>query len=264
LKAPREIGPGVWWLGDCIEHATAGTSIHLHFSAFLVVGGRRTLLYDTGYPAHWPAIEAQLAEVLDDRELDYVVVSHPELPHAGNLGRLLALYPASTAVGDVRDLHLFHPGIDRRLKPQQAGDELDLGGRRFHFLPALLHDLGNTIWGYDDLSRTLFACDGFIYAHNRASAAAGEPVHDATECRLLVSELPERPRTPEAFRMSAEGLYWTRRRDPASVFDRFDALLARFGPTLIAPTHGNPIDGDLTAISRLAREAHQQVFLSSR
>jgi flavorubredoxin len=260
MSAPREIGPGAWWLGDCIAHDADGVSIHLHFSAFLVVGSERTLLYDTGYPPHWPVIAGQLGALLGARELDFVVASHPELPHAGNLGSLLALYPRAVATGDVRDLHLYYPGFEGRFERRRPGDEIDLGDRRFRFLPAVLHDLANTIWGYDEGSRTLFASDGFIYSHNPAAAAAAEPIHAAGECRLLLSELPTAKRSPAAFRMSAEGLYWTRRRDPEPAFDELEALLAHNPTRVIAPTHGNLIDGDLEESVRFARQAHRAVF----
>ena len=192
-----------------------------------------------------------------------MVPSHPELPHCGNLGRLLAAYPDAVATGDVRDLHLFYPEAEGRLEPRLPGDELDLGGRRFRFLPAVLHDLANTTWGYDDASRTLFVCDGFICAHHPAAATAEEPVHAEGECRLLLSEAAGGALAPESFRMSAEGLYWTRRADPDPVFDDLDRLLAANPARILAPCHGNLIDTGAAEAARLARLAHRAVYASA-
>src|ERR1700722_736755 len=92
-RLPRQIIPGLFWLGGCSNSAgwpgrENAPAIHEPISVYLVVGRDRTLLVDTGHFAHWYAIEPQLEQVLAGRSLDYILPTHPELPHTGNLGRL--------------------------------------------------------------------------------------------------------------------------------------------------------------------------------
>ena len=84
---PREMAPGLTWLGTCLEVLPriqgaylkhAGSSIlHAHQSFYLVAGERATAIVDTGQPQHWPAIERQLERALAGRTLNYVFPTHP-------------------------------------------------------------------------------------------------------------------------------------------------------------------------------------------
>src|SRR5680860_1207523 len=135
---PREIVDGVHWLGGCLVPEVGGHKFHNHISAYLIKGDEKTLFFDTGHPAHWQAVERDLDVALGGRPLDYIVPSHSEMPHSGNLPRLLDKYPTSLVHGEVRDYHLYYPGCEDRLVPGRPGDELDLGGRRFRLLRAIM------------------------------------------------------------------------------------------------------------------------------
>ncbi len=87
--APRRIADGVYWLGGCLSAFGHGEEVHYHVSAYLVIGSERSALIDTGDPAHRETVMTQLAQALGDRTLDYIVPTHPEIPHAGNLPALL-------------------------------------------------------------------------------------------------------------------------------------------------------------------------------
>jgi hypothetical protein len=158
---PLRLADDVWWLGECLEIEHEGRPIHAYSSLYLVAGERASLLVDTGHPKDWPEIERQL-DVLHREGVPavaYVFPTHAEVPHAANLGRLLARYPDAVAVGDIRDYHLFFPEVETRLVPMRAGEEIDLGGRRFLLLEAVIRDLVTSLWGYDAASRTLFPGD---------------------------------------------------------------------------------------------------------
>ena len=87
---PREIAPGVFWLGDCLEQQHQGKTYHSYNAAFLVVGGDASMLVETGHPKDFPEIERQMIELLsDDRPpLKYLFITHQETPHSGGLGRI--------------------------------------------------------------------------------------------------------------------------------------------------------------------------------
>ena len=125
---PREIDQGIWWVGACLESAAFDEPVHFHTSAYLIVGTEATLMFDTAPPGAWPKVEHDLDRVLGDRPLDYLVPSHPEIPHAGNLDRIVERHPGVAIVGDLRDYHLYFPEHVDRMRPLPHGTEIDLGG----------------------------------------------------------------------------------------------------------------------------------------
>ena len=103
---PRRVLPDLAWLGGCSNSAgwpgpaaLRRPITHEPCVAYLILGAAKTVLLDTGHFAHWYALQGQLEDMLQGRSLDYVFVSHQEIPHTGNLGRLLRKYPAAKAVG---------------------------------------------------------------------------------------------------------------------------------------------------------------------
>jgi hypothetical protein len=189
-----------------------------------------------------------------------VVPSHPELPHGGNLGNLLAKYSDCTMVGDSRGYHLFYPEHDGRLNLAELGTVFDLGGTTFTVLPAVIRDLPNTVWRYESGSGVMFTSDGFIYAHHPASLEAGETVHGPAECGLVSSELPLLPTLQLAAINTASGLYWTRYHDASSVFDELDELLQAHPTMMFAPTHGNVVVGKLDEITQILKAGLRSSF----
>jgi flavorubredoxin len=240
---PLRLADDVWWLGECLEIEHEGRPIHAYSSLYLVAGERASLLVDTGHPKDWPEIERQL-DVLHREGVPavaYVFPTHAEVPHAANLGRLLARYPDAVAVGDIRDYHLFFPEVETRLVPMRAGEEIDLGGRRFLLLEAVIRDLVTSLWGYDAASRTLFPGDGFAYMHH----------HQAGECWRSAEELPELPIPALTALFNAYALYWTRFTDIEPSIAALDALLARHPTAVIASGHGSPILDPAATIPRV-------------
>ena len=258
---PRVLSPGVTWLGDCLKRKEGDQPVHVHASCYLVEGERETLMVDTGHPTHWREVEAQLDRLLAGRELDWIFPTHPELPHAGNLNRLLAKYPSARVTGDVRDYPLYCPEYIDRLVPQPAESELDLGGRSIVFLDAPIRDLPSTQWAYESSGQVLFVADAFGYTHGGVDDAGGdEPVHLPGECGLLSTELPAAPSVEQTAFLTRAALYWSRYVDVAPHFAEVEALLDRYPAKLIAPAHGNVIS-DLEALLPILRAAHRAVLV---
>lgn len=256
---PREIAPGVWWFGDCAESRLyTNDVVHIHGSCYAVLGESATLMVDTGTPRAWRRVDRDLDAILDGRALDWIVPTHPELAHAGNLGRLLAKHPGALVAGDVRDYHVYYPQFESRLRWLEPGEGIDLGGgREFVILEALIKDLPNSQWGYDTVSRALFVADGFAYTHH--PTLDEHPVHLPTECALLSSELEPPPDVQDAAFITRAALYWTRFVDLTSTFQQLESLLDRHPTELIAPAHGNVIV-DVERLLAIIREAHRMAY----
>ncbi|WP_427017540.1 MBL fold metallo-hydrolase [Pseudarthrobacter sp. P1] len=247
-------------MGGCLSANAEGQEVHYHVSSYLVVGSERSLLVDTGDPAHLAIILAQLDAVLGDRPLDYVFPTHPEIPHAGNLPALLAKHPGAQVVGDVRDYQLHFPEYAGRFRAQPAGSSIDLGDRLFRFLPAFIRDLENTLWGHDSGAGMMFVSDGFSYIHDvPAPDSDDEPVHLPGQCRLSSGEMPAPPTVDQAAYGTGRALYWTKFVDVSSSFAAIEAVLDELPTRLIGPAHGNVID-DVGGMLRTSLEAHRKVF----
>jgi flavorubredoxin len=233
----REVAPGLHWIGGCLAIHYKGTIIHSYLSPYLIIGTEHTLMVDTGAAGQWEVVGPRVAEVLGDRQLDYVFPTHPELPHIGSLNRVLEAHPSCRVVGDVRDQHLFFPDHVDRLVPMGVGDAIDLGDRRFVFVEAIIRDLCTTLWGFDEGSRALFVADGFGFYH----------VHEPTQCGQIAEELPGEITVDQATFLNDAALFWVRYTDLRPILTRVDALVAELEPRIIAPAHGAVItDVDTT------------------
>ena len=179
-KMPREIAPGVFWIGDCLAQRHKGKVYHGYNAAFLVAGETASCLVETGHPKDFPVIERHMNELFAQgiAPLKYLFVTHQETPHCGGLGRVLKTFPDALLCGDVSDYHLAFPQYEHRMVSMKEGDEIDLGGRSLMAVEPVIRDLRTTWWGFDTKERVLFPGDGFAYSH----------YHEDGHCGLVAEE----------------------------------------------------------------------------
>jgi flavorubredoxin len=229
---PRELVPGVIWLGDCIREPWRGTMLHGYNSAYLVRGEDCSLLVEAGHPKDLPVLERQLEELLaDGPPLRYIFCTHQETPHSSGIARVLRRHSKVELCGDVRDYHLFFPAYEDRFRPLERGESLDLGGTEFMVVEAVIRDLVSSQWGFDTSRRVLFPGDGFAYSH----------YHEAGMCGSTAEESPELALEEMTGLFAELALYWTRFTDMEPHVARLSELLRTLDVALIAPTHGLPI-----------------------
>ena len=259
---PREIAPDTYWLGGCLGVELEGRIVHGYSSVYLLRGSKHTLLVDPGHPMDWAAIDSSLDTLLGSRSLDYVFPTHPEMPHAGNLGRLLTKYPAAVAIGDLRDFQLYYPSFVDRFVEQKVGTTIDLGDMQFEILEAIIKDLPNTQWGYESSRRILYVSDGFAYIHH-PELGEGEhgPLHLPGECYRTVRELGHLPTLHSAMWFTGFSLYWSRYTDNSDeIFRRVRSQLDAHPAEMLAPAHGSVID-DVPGMLALMAEAHKAAVI---
>ncbi len=230
---PREIAPGVFWLGDCLEQHHKGKIYHSYNAAFLVTGSKASLLVETGHPKDFPEIERQSREILAEGRapLKHLFITHQETPHSGGLGRLLALYPDLTVHGDISDYHLAFPQYIDRLKNMEVGDVIDLGDRQLVAAEPVIRDLRTSLWGFDTGERVLFPGDGFAYSHYHWDGHCGKVAEEAKSLDLAdVSAV-----------FAERALFWTTFTDMTIYVDKLEEMLDNLDVAVVAPTHGLPI-----------------------
>ena len=183
--------------------------------------------------------------------------------YCGNLGRLLRAFPDAKVIGDTRNYELYVPEAAHRLQPMAPGEKIDLGGSTFVVVPAVVHDLVNTLWAYEEERKILFVSDGYPYTHD----------HREGECAMTSNELAQLPRVEDT-RVVIEGaLGWTRYVDAQITIDRLRALrledlLGRdpiqidpapvaaslAGKTVLVTAHGNSLRALYKYLNNVSRE----------
>lgn len=233
----REIFDNVYWIeelgpsrDDIAREALdedwyiEGRDVHVPQNAFLFVDDR-TLLFDTTSPANREQMTDDLDDILGDRTLDYLVVSHPDVPHAGNTHAILEQYPDATLVApSYGDMHeLYHLADSRKV---DVGERINVGKFTVQFQEAPILDAPMTHWMTEEHTDMLLPVDWVCFPHTDEETLkfADEMPRDITVERLL--------------QFNARVLFWMQYVDPEKLNEEIDAMIDRYDPDVIAPSHG--------------------------
>ena len=106
-----------------------------------------------------------LDKTLDGRSIDYLVVSHMEPDHAGNIKNLIDRYPEMKIVGNAKTFAMipqfFDVDITDRTVSVKEGDALSLGKHTLQFFMAPMVHWPEVMVAYEQSEKILFSADGF-------------------------------------------------------------------------------------------------------
>lgn len=106
-----------------------------------------------------------LAEALQGRSVDYLVVSHLEPDHASNVQKLAELYPNMKIVGNAKIFSMlpqfFTMDLSDRSVVVKEGDTLNLGSHTLQFFMAPMVHWPEVMVEYEQSEKILFSADGF-------------------------------------------------------------------------------------------------------
>ena len=106
-----------------------------------------------------------LDKALDGRSIDYLVVSHMEPDHAGNIKNLIDRYPDMKIVGNAKTFAMipqfFDVDITDRSVAVKEGDTLSLGKHTLQFFMAPMVHWPEVMVAYEQSEKILFSADGF-------------------------------------------------------------------------------------------------------
>lgn len=240
----REIADGIYLIRDCLitpylEGADdmpygqlnwyeEGREKHTVYSSY-VIKDQYNLVWDTlGNPASTESVLDGLAEILDGESLDYVAISHPEGPHAGNTPRVLERYPDATVIAPERGVqHDLHGLADiENLVLAGDGYTLDLGTHTVEFVEEFFYDHAMTLWMFEHTARALFCVD-FLGCE-----------HMDGECLDHAHEIDSAMTTERLQRHPSIAFTWLRLADSILVEEKIDGIIERYDPAMMCPAHG--------------------------
>ncbi|AKB17809.1 MULTISPECIES: FprA family A-type flavoprotein [unclassified Methanosarcina] len=187
-----ELARGVYWVGaidwngrDFHGFTTPGGTT---YNSYLVVG-KKTALIDTVKAPFAGEMLRRITRIIDPSKLDYIVVNHMELDHAGSLAELKKQTDAKIFITkrgvDILNGYFRDSGSENwDLEVVKTGDQLDLGGKTLMFLEATMLHWPDSMETFLKEDRILFSNDGFgqhIATSKRYDFEVGDVIPEAAE-----------------------------------------------------------------------------------
>ena len=165
---PVEIRPGIFWVGvnDRVTELFEGlwpiSEEGISYNSYLIKDEKSALI-DLSKEMLSDDYLAQIAEVFDLADLDYVVVNHMEPDHSGAVRRLLELAPNATILGMPKAIQMMEDfyGLTENVERLKNGQELSLGVNTLRFVYTPFVHWPETMMTYAVEEKILFPCDGF-------------------------------------------------------------------------------------------------------
>lgn len=130
-----------------------------------VLMDEKTVLLDTVDAGVAGQFFENLAYVLGDRQLDYLVVNHMEPDHCAMIGDIVRRYPKVQVVGNAKTFTMmkqfFGTDFAERAVTVKEGDTLSAGKHTLHFVMAPMVHWPEVMVTYDETDKVLFSADGF-------------------------------------------------------------------------------------------------------
>ena len=210
---------------------------------YVMLNEGRPILIDCGSHIHRQSVMQQLDSLIGEAVPEYLLLTHSELPHAGNITAVAERWPNIKVI--VSNVMLPYIEVLPVLPLEQItqvvpGTKFDFPTRTIEFVDALLKDQPGSHWIYDSRTGTLFTGDGFGYFNDEQ--AIGQLPQTAS---TSVSQFAFEQYHKIAFRF----LRWIR---PERLAVDLRKMFTKRRVEVIAPIHGNAICGEIeTHLDRL-------------
>ncbi|NLK37840.1 MAG: FAD-dependent oxidoreductase [Epulopiscium sp.] len=169
-----ELKKGLYWTGvldknlrvfDIVMETQFGTT----YNSYVLQGSEKTVLFETSKLKFFDEYIKTLEQIVDVKEIDYIVMNHTEPDHAGSIEKLIQINPALRIVGTPTALEFLKNLINRDFYSVavEDGDTLSLGDKTLHFMILPNLHWPDTMYTYLEEDKVLFPCDSFgsHYSH---------------------------------------------------------------------------------------------------
>lgn len=133
------------------------------YNSYLITDEKSALI-DTVEMGSDGAYIERIELLLNGKELDYLIINHMELDHAGEIETVVRRYPNIKIVGNsktFRILHGYFGSLCNNLVEVCDGDMLDLGYHKLKFIFTPWVHWPETMMTYDTTEQILFSADAF-------------------------------------------------------------------------------------------------------
>ena len=107
----------------------------------------------------------KVADALNGRKPDYLIIQHMEPDHSANIANFMSVYPETAVVASSKAFSMmkqfFGTDFSDNRKEVGEGDSIDLGHRTLTFVTAPMVHWPEVIVTYDSGDKILFSADGF-------------------------------------------------------------------------------------------------------
>ena len=162
------ISDGIFWIGvnDTTTKLFEGLwSIEkegISYNSYLIKD-EKSVLIDLCKDSTGALLMENIKACIDPRQLTYLVVNHMEPDHSGAIKELLKIAPQIILLGSAktRDMLASFFGITDHVQVVNDQETISLGKHTLRFLSTPMVHWPETIMTYEEISGTLFSCDGF-------------------------------------------------------------------------------------------------------
>lgn len=163
-----ELKKGFYWAGildpnlrvfDIIMETKFGTT----YNSYVLKGSEKTALFETAKEKFMGDYMSKLKEVVDVKDIDYIIVDHTEPDHAGSARRLLEENPAIKLVGTATAINFMKEICNMEFTSiiVKDGDTLSLGDKTLKFIGAQNLHWPDSMYTYIVEDKVLVTCDSF-------------------------------------------------------------------------------------------------------
>lgn len=169
MHCVKQIQEDLYWVGGTDRRLALFENMYpiprgVSYNSYLVTD-EQTVLLDTVDRAVSDIFLENIACVLGDRELDYLIVNHMEPDHCAVIGELLLRYPALKVVGNAKTITMIKQfydfEVDSRAVIVKEGDTLSTGQHTFTFVMAPMVHWPEAMVTYDITRKILYSADAF-------------------------------------------------------------------------------------------------------
>lgn len=169
MHCVKQIQEDLYWVGGTDRRLALFENMYpiprgVSYNSYLVTD-EQTVLLDTVDRAVSDIFLENIACVLGDRELDYLIVNHMEPDHCAVIGELLLRYPALKVVGNAKTITMIKQfydfEVDSRAVIVKEGDTLSTGQHTFTFVMAPMVHWPEAMVTYDTNRKILYSADAF-------------------------------------------------------------------------------------------------------
>lgn len=163
-----EIKKDIYWVGvvDWALRHFHGHELSTHrgsaYNSFLILDEKKVLV-DTVWGPFTDEFLANLRELIDPAQIDYVIANHSEPDHSGAMPALMKLCPNATVVVSKNGATSIpgHYHEQWNMKVVKTGDRLNIGKRELVFIEAMMLHWPDSMFTYVTGDNILMSNDGF-------------------------------------------------------------------------------------------------------